>query len=143
LTIWARAVSAPTAVATTVRTPLVFTVAPATMAPSDFSTGTDSPVSIDSSTAGAPSTTRPSVGIFSPGRTRMWSPTTTLVDRYHHLPAVTDDTGLLGAELEKGADGLPGPPLGPGLEVAAEHQEGDEQGGDLEVQLPAEEQLDH
>jgi len=76
-TIWASAVSEPTAVARTVSTPLVFTVAPATFAPIVLSTGTDSPVSIDSSTAEAPSMTSPSVGIFSPGRIRSRSPTRT------------------------------------------------------------------
>jgi hypothetical protein len=67
-------VSAPIAVARTVSTPLVFTLAPATDWPMALSTGTDSPVSIDSSTALAPPTTSPSVGIFSPGRTRIRSP---------------------------------------------------------------------
>ena len=76
-TIWASAVSAPTALARMVRTPFVFTVAPATFAPSALSTGADSPVSIDSSTAEKPETTTPSTGTFSPGRTRTRSPTIT------------------------------------------------------------------
>ena len=50
-------------------------VAPATSAPTATSTGTGSPVSIDWSTAEAPSTTTPSVAIFSPGRTTNVSPT--------------------------------------------------------------------
>jgi hypothetical protein len=42
-----------------------------------LSTGALSPVSIDSSMVEAPSTTIPSTGIFSPGRTRTTSPTRT------------------------------------------------------------------
>src|SRR6266498_4365198 len=42
-----------------------------------FSTGIGSPVIIDSSTEVAPSSTMPSTGIFSPGRTRRRSPTFT------------------------------------------------------------------
>ncbi|CFE47818.1 Uncharacterised protein [Mycobacterium tuberculosis] len=76
-TICASAVSAPTAVARTVNSPSRLTVAPATRSPAVFSTGTDSPVSIDSSTAARPSVTSPSTGIFSPGRTRTRSPTWT------------------------------------------------------------------
>jgi hypothetical protein len=50
-------------------------LAPATVAPGATSTGTGSPVSIDWSTAEAPSTTTPSVATFSPGRTTKTSPT--------------------------------------------------------------------
>ena len=50
-------------------------VAPASSVPGATSTGTDSPVTIDWSTAEAPSTTMPSVAIFSPGRTTKRSPT--------------------------------------------------------------------
>ena len=42
--------------------------------PADFDTGTDSPVSRDSSTAEAPSRTSPSAGTFSPGLTTTTSP---------------------------------------------------------------------
>jgi hypothetical protein len=77
VTIRARAVSDPTAVARTVSTPEELIVAPTTRSPTDFSTGTDSPVSIDSSTADPPSITSPSTGIVSPGRTRKTSSTTT------------------------------------------------------------------
>jgi hypothetical protein len=51
------------------------TVAPATSSPGCFSTGTDSPVSSDWSTAEEPSSTIPSVATFSPGRTTKRSPT--------------------------------------------------------------------
>ena len=58
----------PSSRATTSR-PEVLIVAPATSSPGPTSTGTGSPVSIDWSTAESPSTTTPSVAIFSPGRT--------------------------------------------------------------------------
>ncbi len=48
--IWANMVSAPTLVALKVRAPVPLTVAPTTSAPSDFSTGTGSPVIMLSST---------------------------------------------------------------------------------------------
>jgi hypothetical protein len=48
-----------------------------TRSPARLSTGADSPVSIDSSTEDEPSTTVPSTGTFSPGRTRTRSPTAT------------------------------------------------------------------
>ena len=75
LAIWASAVSAPTLVARTIRRPPAFTDAPATSSPGRFSTGTDSPVSCDWSTALTPSSTTPSVATFSPGRTTKRSPT--------------------------------------------------------------------
>ena len=74
LAICASAVSSPTFVARTTRRPNVLTVAPATVSPATTSTGTGSPVSIDWSTADSPSTTTPSVAIFSPGRTTNTSP---------------------------------------------------------------------
>ena len=45
-----------------------------TASPARFSTGIGSPVIIDSSTELPPSVSRPSTGIFSPGRTRRTSP---------------------------------------------------------------------
>ncbi len=62
-------VSLPTRVARMIRRPEVLMVAPVTPEPGDTSTGTDSPVSSEASTALWPSTTTPSVAIFSPGRT--------------------------------------------------------------------------
>ena len=53
-------------------------VPPMTLAPTSLVTGIDSPVTIDSSTALRPSTTAPSTGTFSPGRTRRRSPTCTV-----------------------------------------------------------------
>ena len=66
--------SAPTRVARTTSRPYVLMVAPATSVPGPTSTGTGSPVSIDASTAERPSSTTPSVAIFSPGRTTNRSP---------------------------------------------------------------------
>ena len=73
--IWARAVSAPTRVASTTRRPPALTVAPVTGSPGPTSTGTGSPVSSEASMAEVPSTTMPSVATFSPGRTTKRSPT--------------------------------------------------------------------
>ena len=75
--ICASAVSAPIALARTLITPCWLIVAPATESPTCLSSGTDSPVKTDSSTAEAPSTITPSTGIRSPGRTRTTSPTIT------------------------------------------------------------------
>ncbi len=68
-------VSAPTLVASTTSRPPAFTVAPVTRSPGPTSAGTDSPVSRAASTAELPSSTMPSVAIFSPGRTTNRSPT--------------------------------------------------------------------
>ena len=68
-------VPVPTRSERIVRLPVVFSVAPITLSPARLVTGTGSPVSIDSSTALEPSTTTPSTGTFSPGRTRSTSPT--------------------------------------------------------------------
>ena len=68
-------VSEPTRVARTTSRPPALTQAPTTVSPTATSTGTDSPVSMDASTAERPSTTSPSVAIFSPGRTTNRSPT--------------------------------------------------------------------
>ena len=53
-----------------------------------FSTGIDSPVTIDSSTALRPSRTTPSTGTLSPGRTRRRSPTCDLLQRDFLVAAV-------------------------------------------------------
>ena len=76
-TICCSAVSFPTFVAVNLNAPVLFIVAPKTSSPACFATGRLSPVNIDSSTADAPSTKRPSTGIFSPGRTITTSPGTT------------------------------------------------------------------
>ena len=67
-------VSWPTRSAFMSKLPVPFTVAPVTFSPWTFSTGTGSPLIIDSSTEDRPSVTTPSTGTFSPGRTRKRSP---------------------------------------------------------------------
>ena len=74
-TICARRVSLPTRSARITSVPVPFTVPPVTRLPSLFSTGIGSPVTSDSSTELDPSIAIPSIGIFSPGRTRSTSPT--------------------------------------------------------------------
>jgi hypothetical protein len=74
-TMRASRVSRPTPRASTIRDPVPLTVPPTTSLPAFFVTGIDSPVTRDSSTALAPSTTTPSTGTFSPGLTRSRSPT--------------------------------------------------------------------
>ena len=74
LTIWARAVSAPSLVTSTSIRPCWLMVAPNTRSPGALSTGCDSPVSMDSSIEVAPAPMVPSVGIFSPGSTTTTSP---------------------------------------------------------------------
>ena len=77
LTICASAVSAPTLVALNRKVPVLLIDAPMTLEPTVFSTGTLSPVIIDSSTLDAPSTMTPSTGTLSPGRIRTMSSMTT------------------------------------------------------------------
>ena len=68
--------SAPTLVATSRSAPVVFIVAPKTLSPADFSTGT---LAGEHGLVhrGLALSTVPSTGIFSPGRTSTRSPTTT------------------------------------------------------------------
>ena len=75
LTIWESSVSEPTRVAFITKLPVPLMVPPVTFASGDFSTGIGSPLTMDSSTELLPSVTTPSVGTFSPGRTRSVSPT--------------------------------------------------------------------
>ena len=64
----------PTFVASSRNAPERFMVPVKTLAPEALSTGKLSPVSMDSSTADAPSRTVPSTGMRSPGRTTATSP---------------------------------------------------------------------
>jgi hypothetical protein len=70
-------VSLPTFVASKRNEPMRLMVAPMTSSPGRLVTGMDSPVSMDSSTADSPETTRPSTETFSPGRTTRMSPIST------------------------------------------------------------------
>ena len=67
---WARTDSVAIVVTLTTRVALPLRVPPVTALPGPRSTGSGSPVSIDSSTADHPWTTSPSRGMASPGRTR-------------------------------------------------------------------------
>ncbi len=69
--------SLPTFVAFTSRSPCLLIVAPIISSPVFLFCGIDSPVAIDSSIALSPFIIKPSVGIFSPGRTIIISPTFT------------------------------------------------------------------
>jgi hypothetical protein len=75
--IWASIVSLPTLVARKRKAPVWLMVAPITVSPARLVTGMGSPLTIDSSTDELPSTTSPSTGTFSPGRTTTRSPATT------------------------------------------------------------------
>lgn len=76
-TICASSVSLPTRVARRTSILAPFTVPPLSRSPGALRTGAASPVSIDSSTGLSPSSTSPSTGTRSPGRTRRRSPTWT------------------------------------------------------------------
>ncbi|MNJ41437.1 hypothetical protein D3C77_363620 [compost metagenome] len=74
-TIWESRVSAPTFSARMTKEPVLLMAPPITLSPGSLVTGMDSPVTMDSSIATRPSTSSPSTGTFSPGRTRRLSPT--------------------------------------------------------------------
>jgi hypothetical protein len=104
--------------------------------PGPTSTGTGSPVSIDGVDAEVPSTTTPSVAIFSPGRTTNSVADGQLVDRdLAFLAAVAQHGDVLGAEVEQGPQRRAGPALGPRLEVAAGEDERGDRRRDLEVDV--------
>ena len=75
--ICARAVSSPVRVTRTRSAPSPLSVPPTAGSPGPLSTGFDSPVIMASLTLLRPSTTSPSMGTFSPGRTSKRSPTCT------------------------------------------------------------------
>ena len=98
LTTWDSVVSAPVRSTRMSKEPEPFSVPPVTASPSVFSTGTGSPVSMDSSTALRPSITVPSMGILSPGRTRKMSPTLTSASgTVSVLPSFSTRSAVLGA----------------------------------------------
>ena len=97
-TICASTVALPTFCACITRLPWAFRVAPIRLSPARFMIGSGSPVSIDSSTALSPSSTRPSTGTFSPGRTRRVSPLCTwLSGMSSSLPSALMRRAVLGA----------------------------------------------
>ncbi len=110
-------------------------VAPATSEPGPTSTGNDSPVSSDWSSADSPSTTMPSVGIFSPGRTTIRSPGTTCSIGTETSTPSRSSARLLRSQLEQHANRLARAALGARLEVAAEEDQRRDHRGDLEVRV--------
>ena len=92
----------PTRSACMVSAPLVLRVAPISLSPLRLVTGMGSPVSMDSSTALLPSSTKPSTGTFSPGRTRRRSPMCTWVSGMSaSLPSSAMRRAVLGARPSK------------------------------------------
>jgi len=107
-TICASIVSRPTRSAFISSEPVPLTVAPVTRSPATFSTGTGSPLIIDSSTALRPSVTVPSTGTFSPGRTRSRSPTWTCSSGMSSsLPSAPTRRAVLGASPSSARMALP------------------------------------
>ena len=84
--------------ARTTSRPLMFTVAPVTWSPGPTSDGIDSPVTSDASIAELPSTTTPSVAIFSPGRTTNRSPAVSESSGHPLLGPVAQHRDRLGAQ---------------------------------------------
>ena len=132
-TMRASAVSRPTRVARITNVPVVFWVAPMTSSPGPTATGIGSPVSIDASTADPPSTTTPSTGTRSPGRTRRRSPTATASSATWWSVAVTHDERGRRAEADQAMDRAGRPALGPRLEPAPEQDEADDDRRRIEV----------
>ena len=94
-------VSAPTLSARITKLPVPLTVPPVTRAPGAFSTGRDSPVTMDSSITLVPSCTLPSTGTDSPGRTRNRSPIRTTSKGTSTSPLVSMRRAVLGASFSK------------------------------------------
>ena len=111
-----------------------FIVPPITLSPGSLVTGMDSPVTIDSSTALRPSSTSPSTGTCSPGRTRRRSPTATCVEGDILVAAVGADAARASSARDRAARGwrrrsARAPQL---QHLAEQHQHGDD-GGGLEI----------
>ena len=101
-------VSLPTRSARINMLPVPLTVAPVTLSPRPFSTGTGSPLIIDSSTELRPSSTTPSTGTFSPGRTRNRSPTWTSASGTScSLPSAFKRRAVLGARPSRARIAFP------------------------------------
>ena len=110
------------------------TVPPMTRSPGPFSTGIGSPVIIDSSTALVPSSTTPSTGTFSPGRTRSRSPTwTSSSGTSSSRPSARSRRAVFGARPSSAWMALDGLAPGPQLEHLAEQDQRRDDRGGLEV----------
>ena len=95
--IWARVVFSPTRRARKVKEPDLLMEAAATRSPGPFSTGRDSPVRADSSTAERPWVTTPSTGMRPPGRTTTRSSTRTSSTGISTSPPSRSTEAVLGA----------------------------------------------
>ena len=110
----------------------MLTVAPITSSPGPTSTGTGSPVIIDTSIAECPSTTMPSVATFSPGPHDEPHADLEVVER---RSPCRPRACRLDAEVGECPDRVAGSALGPDLEPLAEQDERDDHGGGLEVDV--------
>ena len=119
----ASAVSFPTAVASISRTPSPSIVPPITRSPSFFSTGMDSPVSMDSSTEERPDRTTPSTGTASPGLTRSRSPGTTSASGTSRSAPFSIRRAVRGARLSSRRTASDARAAGPRLEPPAEQEQ--------------------
>ena len=120
-------VSAPTRVASTTSRPPALTVAPVTASPTATSTGTDSPVSMDGVDGGGALDDRAVGGdllaraVRRTGRRRPAAPPGSRTSR----PSRSTATSLAPSSI-RARSAAPGAPLGAGLQVAAEQDEGDD-----------------
>ncbi len=133
--ICASAVRLPTAVAAMSIAPSTFRVPPMSVSPGPFSTGSDSPVTMDSSTDAWPARTLPSTGIASPGLTRSRSPTATSERATSLLDAVAHPPRHPGREIEQPAHRSRRFAPRPGLEVAPEQDEREDHAHGLVVHV--------
>ena len=108
-------------------------VAPMTSSPADLVTGIGSPVSMDSSTAEAPSTTTPSTGTLSPGRTRSRSPATTVASSTSSSTPSRTRRAVVAWSADQPPDRARGPPLRPALEPPPEQDQADDDRRAVEV----------
>jgi hypothetical protein len=102
LTMRASKVSAPTFSARITSEPVPLMVPPISGLPASFSTGSGSPLTSDSSIALPPSSTTPSTGTFSPGRTRKRSPAfTSSSETSSSLPSRAMRRAVVGASRKR------------------------------------------
>ena len=136
-TIRASIVSPPTRSARMRKLPVPLIVPPVTGSSAAFSTGIGSPVSMDSSTFDFPSSTTPSTGILSPGRTRSGRAFRHLIERHLALGVAFDEARGGGREIQQRADRAAGAAAGAEFEHLAEQDEHDDHRRRLEVDADA------
>ena len=126
--------SVPTAVVRTSSRPSPFTAPPVTASPGAFGTGSDSPVSRDSSPWLRPSTTTPSTGTRSPGRITTASPTATSRQRQFLFAPSRSTRAVAGRSACRARIASRGLALGARLQPLAQQDQGDDHGRGFEVQ---------